>query len=422
MGRLKTAGAESLDVNGLGIEGFAASAAGATISTLVQRTGLASFKVTNNSNGNNGVWSGLSTDANVLARSYFFRMYFRIEVAPSSVETIFSTEDLQNAGFNLQLGTDQTIQLRGTTTTIGSPSAALALNTWYRVEVSWKIGSGSLDDSVEFRLDGATIASSTNGTWFTVAAGLVAFGAIKTTSTGSIYYFDDVALNDDQGASQNSWPGAGSVALLLPISDSAVGAGWTLGTGTAISANGFGSVDNTPPTGVADLAAGSDPKQIRNASANANTNYDANLTTYFNAGIGPNSVVNVLVPIVATAAPVTTSSKQGTVGIVSNPTIANIALGAGGTAGAFWSGAAGAGYATGWKVSFGTTTYAPAVTVTTSPVMRITQVTSSTRIAVVCFMGMYVDYTPGGNLPGTGFGKTSQVRGIRATIARSDFW
>jgi hypothetical protein len=37
---------------------------------------------------------------------------------------------------------------------------------------------------------------------------------------------------------------------------------------------------------------------------------------------------------------------------------------------------------------------APSVTLGTAPVMRITQVTASTRIAVVCAMFIYVDYTP----------------------------
>jgi hypothetical protein len=38
-------------------------------------------------------------------------------------------------------------------------------------------------------------------------------------------------------------------------------------------------------------------------------------------------------------------------------------------------------------------TEAPTVTLGTAPVMRITNSTASTRIADVCFMGIYVDYT-----------------------------
>jgi hypothetical protein len=44
-------------------------------------------------------------------------------------------------------------------------------------------------------------------------------------------------------------------------------------------------------------------------------------------------------------------------------------------------------------------TETPTVTLGTAPVMQITQVTASTRVAIVCFVGMYVDYTPAAALP-----------------------
>ncbi len=118
------------------------------------------------------------------------------------------------------------------------------------------------------------------------------------------------------------------------------------------------------------------------------------MTTYTAAGIKATDIVNVVVPVVSTGAPVTTSAKQGTVGVVSNPTIANVALSSTGTAGAFWQGNAAGAWPTGWKWSVGTAAYSPAVTLGTAPVMRLTQVTSSTRIALADAMGIYVDYTP----------------------------
>jgi hypothetical protein len=180
----------------------------------------------------------------------------------------------------------------------------------------------------------------------------------------------------------------------VPTADSAGGTGWVLGTGTALGGNGWIAEDNKPPVGVADLTAGSDTKQIRNATASANSNYDATMTTYTAAGINASDTVDAVLPVVATAAPTATQAKQGTVGVSSNPAITNIALGAGGTSGAFWAGSAGGTYPTGWKISKGTLTLAPSVTIGTAPVMRITQVTSSTRIAVVCAMGIVVVWTP----------------------------
>jgi hypothetical protein len=175
--------------------------------------------------------------------------------------------------------------------------------------------------------------------------------------------------------------------LLKPTGDSAVGTGWTLGSGTAMASNGWDAVNNTPPVGNSDP--GADSAQIRNATSNANVNYDATMQSYSAAGIEPDDIIKVIVPVINTAAPSATSPKQGTVGVSSNPAIANVSFGA------FYQGSNPASaYPAGWKWAFGTATYNPVVVLGTSPVMRVTQVTSSVRIAMVDFMGMYVEYEP----------------------------
>jgi hypothetical protein len=332
----------------------------------------------------------------------YLRIYFKVPAFPSAAlvkmfkisssggtdNPVFVSVRITNGG-QLQLWNDFTgLQ-------IGSSSSALSTGQYYRLEIFQSIGVGSTD-AVELRLDSNTIVTTSGiSLGSDIAPTTISLGWLgNAPGANKIIYLDDFAVNDDQGTDQNTWPGEGKVVLLLPTADSAVGTGWTLGTSTAIAANGFDAVNNKPPVGVADLTAGSDPKQIRNATSNANSNYDATLQSYQAAGIGPDDIVKLIVPIVSTAAPVTTSSKQGTVGVVSNPAIANIALGAAGTAGAFWQGNAAGAYPTGWKWSYGTTTYNPSVTRNIAPVMRITQVTSSTRIAMVDFMGMYIEYEP----------------------------
>jgi hypothetical protein len=321
------------------------------------------------------------------ARSYFLRVYVFIPSALSSTVQFQILQSIQ--GYEARIAADRTVGLFASNagTQIGSSSAALSLSTWHRIEVRAKINTGAADEA-ELLVNGVQIAVTTTGSETDTAPDRI---NIANNSSNPTIYLDDIAFNDDTGASQNSWPGDGKLVLALPISDNAVGTGWTLGTGTAISSNGWSAVDNTPPLGVANVGAGSDQWQIHNATSAANSNYDANLKTYTNLGIGPLDTINVLIPIIATGAAVVTSAKQGTVGISSNPVIANIALK---TDGAFWSGATEAAYPSGWKISYGTVTYNPTVTLGNSPVMRITQVTSSTRTANVCFMGMYVDYTP----------------------------
>jgi hypothetical protein len=258
---------------------------------------------------------------------------------------------------------------------------------WHRIELKAVASATGVWSAGELVVDGVTVISFSGAS--TTRTNGFCFGTVTTGGATGTYNVDDLALNDSTGAVNNGYPGAGAVVLLKPTADSAVGTGWVTGAGGSSSL--FAAVDNTPPVGVADT--GTATSQIRNATSNA-TSYDATMTTYTAAGVGAGATINAVLPMTATGAPVTTSSKQGTVGVVSNPTITNVALNATGTAGAFWAGATAGTFGAGWKWSLGTMTEAPAVTLGTAPVMRITNSTASTRIADVCFMGMYVDYTP----------------------------
>lgn len=399
MARILTSGAESGDLT---IENVASTVTNSGVvgfDTITFRSGARSFKCSSNDPVSRAFIKNSGGFTAVLGTTYFGRAYLNFTNLPTNTFRIvdWTVNNTQIIGARISaVGKLQLWNETGTPAQIGSDSVVtLVTGKWYRIELKLSVAAGPLNN-VELQLDGVSVASATGlALTASTATWLFQAGFIGTSGIGGgPCYIDDYAINDSTGASQTSWPGSGKVVLLLPISDSAGGTGWTLGTGTALGGNGFKAVSNTPPQGVADLTAGSDTKQIRNAASAANSNYDANLRSYSTAGILTGATINVLVPVIATAAPVSTSAKLGTVGIASNPAIANIALGAAGTSGAFWQGNAAGTYAAGWKVSYGTTTYAPSVTLGTSPVMRVTQVTASTRIAMVCFMGMQVDYTP----------------------------
>lgn len=326
-----------------------------------------------------------------LNRKYFLRAYVSVSALPAAKTAFLGMgNSAPSRLLELALNPDGTVvlQTQGGGTVIAASTATVSPNSYFLAEIGMLVNT-TTTGYAEGRLNGVSFGSSSSLNLNTIVPGQIYFSGFDGTNTLDM---DDMALNDDTGTSQTSWPGSGNVVLLVPASDNAKGTGWT--NDAATTTNLFDAVNNEPPVGIADTTAGSGLHQIRNATSNANVNYDANLTTYAAAGIGATDTVNVLVPMVATGAPVTTSAKAGTYGIASNPAIANVSLGAGGTAGAFWSGVAAGTYPTGWKWSFGTTTYAPSVTVGTAPVARITQVTSSTRIAMVCAIGMYVDYTP----------------------------
>ena len=264
-----------------------------------------------------------------------------------------------------------------TTSGLYGSSAALSTGVWYWVSLKTGVTSG-----VAMQIDGVDAITGSQsiglGQWDTL-------GCFGTEASAIDVYFDDVI------SSLAVFLAPSKVGLLVPTADSARSTGWK--TGAAGTTSLFAAVDNTPPTGVADP--GTATSQIRNGVAEANGSYDATLTTYTAAGIVTGSTVLGVRPIVAVAAPVATTPKQGTVGVVSNPAIANIALEAGnGTAGAFWNAVAAGTFPTGWKLSRGTLTLSPTVTLGTAPVMRITQVTSNTQTADVAFMGLLVAWSP----------------------------
>jgi hypothetical protein len=381
MGRLVTAGAETGDGPTEGVS-LTASTVAASISTANPRSGTRHFRG-GPTLSNSYVRYVITPTTNV---TYFYRAYVYMPSNPSTGSTIALIRIL-NSGV-LQ----QSLLLTNNGTTIGAlpNSVPATYGAWLRLEVSMVWNGAAATYAA--RVDGTTVTLTSAST--AAAPGVIDVGWATSPNVSLAIDVDDIALNDDQGASQNTWPGEGKEVLLLPVTDSATGTGWTLGTGTAPGGAGHTALDNTPPQGVADLAAGSDPKQMRNASANANVNVDMTMTTY--------------------TAPGSRRSTRSTSSTRSPPRVPGHDERQGGDrrgreqpghrqrrAGRRWN--------RGCLLvrrdrrhvpdrledQPRDVTYAPSVTLGTAPVMRVTQVTSSTRIAMVCFMGMYVDYTPG---------------------------
>jgi len=358
-----------------GFEGGGASVDGVTLtgtasnSATQARTGTRSLRVNPGASSNGGATFG--------SGSYVHFGLYVTSLPDASFRVFGSTGagiDVQIAAPFPQDGTFR-LQVRNNASNLGTQMVGFAFGLWHWIAVRTVAGTSVPFIAVD-GVSGAAATASPTGTVYQV-------GADSVGPAGTDIYIDDIIIDDTGFLSPSK------VAMLVPTADSAIGTGWTLGSGGTTSL--FGGVDNIPPTAVADAGT---TAQIRNATSNANVNYDATMTTYAAAGIAAGDTILAVQPVISTAAPVTTSAKLGTVGVASNPTIANIALGAGGTAGAFWSGVAGGTWPTGWKGSFGTLTTSPSVTLGTAPVMRVTQVTASTRIAMVALMGINVAWTP----------------------------
>ena len=126
----------------------------------------------------------------------FVSFYLKLNALPvSSTRLMF----ISNAGLtmgNLYLQTNGTLRLRNGSTTIGSDSAPLVINTLYRVGIHQKLGSGAnaileayvMAGDLPF---GASFARLTSGTW-TTQADRIRIGA--TTSAVDLL-FDDIRLD-----------------------------------------------------------------------------------------------------------------------------------------------------------------------------------------------------------------------------------
>jgi hypothetical protein len=82
----------------------------------------------------------------------------------------------------------------------------LSVDKWHKIELRTKIASGAgSDDEAELRINNVQIAIST-AVAITSGAGPVSMCCGWLSSSTFTVYYDDVAVNDDQGTTENSWP------------------------------------------------------------------------------------------------------------------------------------------------------------------------------------------------------------------------
>lgn len=365
----------------------------ATVQTSVVRSGTYAAQC------NSGAGNAATVISNGINPSYtsatvWHRFYLCFGALPTTSAAVFKLGDNVSDVF-VRVTSAGALQLFASGSQVGSDYAAGIVAdgvTWYRFEVAATGNGSAIVSSIEVRLEGVTAFNSAVTT--ATAGPSPRIGWPEAPGANKSVYVDDYGINDSTGAAQNTWLGDGKVVLLKPISLNLNGGSWTDDNAATTSAALTAALDNTPPKGIADTTAGGGDHQVRNAAANSSL--DMNLTTYATAGIASVDTINVVIPICGTAAPVVTAAKTGSLGITTNPTIANIAFVNGGTAAAnFWSGTTAGTFPTGWKWERGTFTYTPSVTVSSSPVFRVTITGGTvTRIAMVDAMGLYVDYTP----------------------------
>ncbi len=390
MARLYTAGAE-IEAGGAAGTFEGTQTGSPTRDTGTKRSGAASFKC--DSGASVAVYKDFTANSTQSAsHTYSVRAYLNFTNLPGATVAVLRFSQHYSA----RVTSAGKVQFWDDTTglQVGSDSAAtLSTGTWYRFEIQIVCGATTFT-SAELRLDGTTVASdgATAHVW---ASGQFRVGWLVTgAGTNKVLYIDDVAINDDTGSSQTSWCGDGKVVLLVPISDNARDAKWTGGAGG--TTNLWDAVNNTPPAGLVSASA-TNTSQIEHAGTAAGTTdkYDANLTTYTTAGIASGDTINLVQWLESCGEDIATGTKLLDFEVLSNPTIAS----PGNVTAGLDVGAVGT-YPTNWDATNkpasshkGPITYSPSVTLGTSPVMRVRRPETAARVASVCFMGMYVDYT-----------------------------
>lgn len=254
-----------------------------TISTAKVRSGNASIKCVlssgaERSNGHNF----RSSDGN---GPFFGRVYLLVETAPTGDNTIISFHNNSNVEIAfIKLKSDLTLQLHDEDGSIGSPSSALTLNLWYRVELKVDRTAAAGSHVVEAKLDDTTFGTSSARNLSTGVAKYVNGSNLlnEAQSTGA-WYFDDIAINDNTGSFQNSYPGEGKVIHLRPNATGANG-DWT---GT------FADIDEETPDDATSSIASNTLNQIE----------DVNIDPPGPWGIGTINCVQVGVRFRAAATP-----------------------------------------------------------------------------------------------------------------------
>lgn len=240
MARLWSSGFE-LNSIGNGVE-WQQSGGSPVISSTVFRSGSYSTQITGMTSGASmGYRYGfISAPAN---GPYYTRTYFRVDTYPSAENRIITLRDTNVGADRVWITIDSVGDLRlydedgqisGTT--------SLSTGTWYRIENEVdRTGAGGAH-VIKARVDGTEFAAATNRNLSTGVDTYRVGGNLNTEAqTTGDWYFDDIAVNDSVGGSENTYPGQGELIHLRPDS-AGDNEDWASGTGST-----FAEVDEVTP-------------------------------------------------------------------------------------------------------------------------------------------------------------------------------
>ncbi len=229
------------------------AAVGATIATVTLPSG---------NSGLAGKISSLASGVNQRFRTqfksagnngpFFFKSDYQVTTLPSAENRIFAVSSSSTTGTGvaayITIDNSGFLRLYDSTGVIGSPSAALSLSTWYRIEILFDRTAASGSQVVKAMINGVLFASGTTQTIANSILHAYYGGNLNSEAqTTGVWYFANIGINDNTGSFERSYVGPSNMIHLNPnaAGDSnsfAVQVGGTIG-----GANNYTRVNEIPP-------------------------------------------------------------------------------------------------------------------------------------------------------------------------------
>lgn len=220
-----------------------------TIVSATKRSGTYAGKILTPTSGVARYWELNWAGSNTVI---YLRFYLKIVSNPNNGIQILRVLDGSNTVVgSLALNTAGNVSMqRSDGVGIGVGSSSLSDGNWHRVEMLFdKSGAGG-SHIMRARVDGTEFTAVTN---LTLAANMakirIGVNVAGDNASSGEWYYDDIAVNDNSGTVNNSYPGDGKIVAMRP---SAAGDSNSFATqvgGTAGSSNNYTRVNETSPDG-----------------------------------------------------------------------------------------------------------------------------------------------------------------------------
>lgn len=140
------------------------------------------------------------------------RVYINITTKPAANNTILRFSG-GAASLIVKLTTTGALILTDQNGDIGTSAGTLNTGTWYRLEVKFDGSGGAGTHIATLRIDGVDVVTASNRTFTNATVQQFDIGGNMSGEAQTVgdWWFDDVAVNDNTGANQNSWPGEGHI-------------------------------------------------------------------------------------------------------------------------------------------------------------------------------------------------------------------